>query len=320
MQHQEQALRLPFYQELLAIEQVRIRNIDTVKLWIYIFIWLLLVLAAARPQWLGTIVELPISGRDLLLAVDISGSMQEQDYRLGSHNVSRLEIVKIVAGQFIERRIGDRLGLILFGTRAYMQTPLTFDRATVKTLLNDAVIGLAGEKTAIGDAIALTVKRVRTSDQKHKVLILLTDGTNTAGAIDPKQAAKLAKQIGLRIYTIGIGGGAVGVQTPFGILMQRPSDLDPHTLEEIAKITGGSAFQATDTAELESVYAELDRLEPSIRDMRSFRPMQALFMWPAGLALLLIFGLALVAIIPALMRSTQEYTASTINEGEHSAI
>jgi Ca-activated chloride channel family protein len=218
--------------------------------------------------------------------------MQQKDYDLNGRRVSRLAVVQAVAGRFIEQRQGDRLGLILFGTRAYLRIPLTFDRITVQAMLQEAIVGLAGQNTAIGDAIALGIKRLRNEPEEQRVLILLTDGANTAGTLAPLDAAKLAAQAKLRIYTIGIGGGPVGINTPFGMLMQQPSDLDPETLEAIAKTTGGRAFQATDTAQLEAVYAELNRLEPIVHDHRRFRPMQALFMWPAGLALLLAFGLA----------------------------
>jgi Ca-activated chloride channel family protein len=287
------ALRLPFYRELAGLEAGTPALGGRWRQGLGWLAWILLVLAAARPVWLGEPVNLPVSGRDLMLAVDLSGSMQQQDYRLAGSPASRLDVVKAVAGHFIERRKGDRLGLILFGSRAYLQTPLTYDRATVQAMLGDAVIGLAGRETAIGDAIALAVKRLKDQPQEDRVLILLTDGANTAGNIAPKDAARLAAEAGVRIYTIGIGGGPTGVQTPFGMLMQQGSDLDPAMLKAIAKTTGGRYFQATDTAALKHVYRELDRLEPSIRDNRSFRPMQALFMWPAAAALVLSLLLAL---------------------------
>jgi Ca-activated chloride channel family protein len=290
------ALHLPFYRDLVDLEAGSRRTRGRSRQVLAWLAWILLVLAASRPQWLGEPVNLPVSGRDLMLAVDVSGSMAQEDYRLSGRSATRLDVVKAVAGRFIERREGDRLGLILFGSQAYLQTPLTYDRTTVQTLLHEAVIGLAGRETAIGDAIALAVKRLREQPEDNRVLILLTDGTNTSGNIAPLDAAKLAAQAAVRIYTIGIGGGPVGVRTPFGTLMQQASDLDPATLQAIARESGGHYFQATDTAQLEQVYDELDRLEPSIRDSRSYRPLQALFMWPAALALLLSVGLALAAL------------------------
>jgi Ca-activated chloride channel family protein len=290
------ALRLPFYHELAGTEGRRAGRTTRWRQFIAWLAWILLVLAAARPQWLGEPVQLPIAGRDLMLAVDVSGSMGQEDYRLNGRTANRLDVVKAVAGRFIERRAGDRLGLILFGTRAYLQTPLTYDRETVRAMLQEAVIGLAGRETALGDAIVLAVKRLKQQPEDNRVLILLTDGANTAGTVAPQDAARLAARAGVRVYTIGIGGGPVGVRSPFGMLLQQGSDLDPATLRAIAERTGGRYFQATDAARLEQVYEELDGLEPSIRDSRSFRPMRALYMWPAGTALFLSIVLAVAAL------------------------
>ena len=281
------ALRLPRLQASGALELAGSPRRHRLGLTLAWLAWALLVLATARPEWLGDPVRLPVAGRDLMLAVDVSGSMENQDYLLDGRPANRLDVVKSVAGRFIERRQGDRLGLILFGSRAYLQTPLTQDRATVQTMLDESVIGLAGRETAIGDAIALAVKRRRDREDDNRVLILLTDGTQTAGTLAPQEAAKLAAQAGVRVYTIGIGGGALGVQTPFGMLRRQASDLDPATLEAIAQATGGRYFQAMDTARLEAIYEELDRLEPSERDTRTFRPLQSLYVWPAGAALML---------------------------------
>lgn len=254
--------------------------------------WILLVIAAARPQWLGEPVQLPVAGRDLMLAVDVSGSMENPDYVLEGRPVNRLEVVKSVAGRFIARRSGDRIGLILFGSRAYLQTPLTQDKTTVRALLEESVIGLAGRETALGDAIGLAIKRLREREGDNRVLILLTDGTNTAGALEPREAARLAAQVGIRLYTIGIGGKGAGRRGPFG-LSRRASDLDSETLKAIAEATGGRYFHALDTDQLEAVYDELDRLEPSLDQARSYRPMQSLYVWPAGAA----FGLGLVVVL-----------------------
>jgi Ca-activated chloride channel family protein len=219
--------------------------------------------------------------------------MANEDYALNGHSATRLDVVKVGAGRFIEQREGDRLGLILFGTRAYLQTPLTFDRQTVQQMLSEAVIGLAGRDTAVGDAIALAVKRLREQPEDNRVLILLTDGANTAGNIDPLTAARLAAGAKVRIYAIGIGSGEVGVRTPFGTLMQVGSDLDPKTLQAIARETGGRYFQATNTDELKEIYTDLDRLEPSVRDALTYRPMTDLYHWPVGAALLISLVLLL---------------------------
>jgi len=288
------SLRLPYLQSVAGLELTGPTRRGWVRQSLAWLAWMLLVLAAARPQWLGDPVNLPVSGRDLMLAVDVSGSMESEDYMLEGGPVNRLEVVKSVAGRFIERRQGDRLGLILFGSRAYLQTPLTYDRTTVQTMLSESVIGLAGRETAIGDAIALAVKRLRDREDDNRVLILLTDGTNTAGGLAPLDAAGLAAQAGVRVYTIGIGGGTIGVRTPFGMLRRRAGDLDTETLEAIARETDGRYFQATDTAQLEAVYDELDRLEPSVSDTRTYRPMQSLYVWPTGAAFTLSLLMALM--------------------------
>ena len=261
---------------------------------VMILIWLALVLAATRPQWIGEPISLPTSGRDLLLAVDISGSMGTEDMTLEGATATRLAVVKDVVGDFVERRKGDRLGLILFGTRAYLQTPLTFDRNTVRTLLTETPLGIAGGKTAIGDAIGLAVKRLQERPDENRVLILLTDGVNNVGEVDPVQAAKLAAQEGIRIYTIGFGAEEMVVP---GFLFQRtvnPSaELDVETLTQIASLTGGIFQRARSSQELQSIYAALDELEPIEQDQEIYRPVRSLFWYPLAFALLasLLFSL-----------------------------
>ncbi len=254
--------------------------------------WALLLAAAARPGWVGEAVELPVSGRDLMLAVDLSGSMEAEDFVVQGQAINRLLATQIVAGEFIERRVGDRLGLILFGRNAYVQTPLTFDRKTVRTLLEEAAIGLAGKETAIGDAIGLAVKRLRNSTDEEalerSILILLTDGANTAGEVEPLKAAELAASAGLTIYTIGIGADEMIVRSLFGSQRVNPSrDLDEKTLNAIAETTGGRYFRARDTQGLNQIYSLIDELEPIARESKQFRPQRALFYWPLAAALLL---------------------------------
>lgn len=291
------ALRLPFYGELVGLGVEGGGRPAWWRLVLALPAWVLLVLAAARPEWVGEPVKLPLAGRDLMLAVDISGSMEQRDYELEGSLVSRLAVIKAVAARFVEQRAQDRLGLILFGTRAYVQTPLTFDGATVAAMLRDSVVGLAGRETAIGDAIALAVKRLRDQPEGNRVLILLTDGENTAGSLDPLAAAELAREAGVRVYTIGIGGGEVGLRGAFGMrLLRQGGGFDPTTLKRIAEITGGRFFSATGRDELEAVYQELDRLEPTERDARTYRPRRALFVWPAAGALGLSLLLALSAL------------------------
>ncbi len=257
--------------------------------------WLLLVIAAARPQLIGETVHLPVTSRSLMLAVDLSGSMQTPDMRSGAQTVSRLAAVKKVAGEFIRHRAGDRLGLILFGDQAYVQVPLTLDRNTVHTLLDEAQIGLAGERTAIGDAIGLAVKRLRTEPAGNRVLILLTDGASNAGNIDPQKATDLAASEGVRIYTIGVGADESAVAGQFGMLQLGGSDLDEDALRAIAQKTGGRYFRATDVQALAQIYGLLDKIEPLSKDAQSWRPIDELYGWPLSAALLLSGLIALFA-------------------------
>ncbi len=258
------------------------------SLWLATAAWLLLVLAAANPRWLGEPLGVPASGRDLLLAVDLSESMEVKDFILGGEPVDRLVAAKHVADDFIARRAGDRVGLLVFGEQAYLHVPLSFDLATVRQLLDETVIGLAGRSTAIGDAIGLAVKRLREQNTPQKVLILMTDGANTAGQVEPLRAARLAADAGLKIYTIGVGADEMLVRQLFGTIRVNPStDLDEDTLRGIAKATGGRYFRARDTSELERIYAELDALEPVERGERHFRPAAALYPWPLAVALLI---------------------------------
>lgn len=221
-----------------------------------------------------------------MLAIDLSGSMKEQDFIINNQAIDRLTATKIVASEFIEQRTGDRLGLILFGTNAYLQTPLTFDRKTVQILLNESALGLAGESTAIGDAIGLAVKRLQAQKTGSRVLILLTDGANTAGKVSPIKAAEIAAQNQLKIYTIGIGADEMIVRSFFGSQRVNPSrDLDEKTLTAIAEKTGGRYFRARNTEELQQIYKILDKLEPVEKDKQFFRPRSELFFWPLAIAL-----------------------------------
>ncbi len=299
---QRVALRVPLLERFAEIDVAAPSTAarrPSLLLILALLAWALLLAAAARPSWVGEPIELPVSGRDLMLAVDLSGSMEVEDFVVQGRTINRLLATQIVAGEFIERRIGDRLGLILFGRNAYVQSPLTFDRKTVRTLLEEAVIGLAGKETAIGDAIGLAVKRLRADAEKRadnssnealarSILILLTDGANTAGEVEPLKAAELAASAGLTIYTIGIGADEMIVRSLFGSQRVNPSrDLDEKTLTAIAEATGGRYFRARDTGELNQIYTLIDELEPIARESRQFRPQRSLFHWPLAAALLL---------------------------------
>jgi Ca-activated chloride channel family protein len=307
---QDAGLKVPSFTGFAVLnDRSEVEQLLNWRFWIAVVAWALLVLAAARPERIGDELDVPVSGRNLMLAVDLSGSMDAKDFELGSRRVDRLTATKAVAGDFIGRREGDRIGLILFGERAYLQVPLTLDRETVNTLLLEAFIGLAGEKTAIGDAITLAVKRIHDQGEEagEQVLILLTDGANTAGEIDPLKAAELAQQIGLRIYTIGIGAEQMVVSSITGGMRRvNPSaDLDEETLTKIADQTGGRYFRAKDTAGLQEIYRLLDEMEPVAEPEAGFRPVKSLFYWPLGGSFVLALFLGLMNLLAGLRLAQQ---------------
>ncbi len=286
------ALRVPSFTEFEAFENSRKRGRMSVLLPVAGLIWLLLNLAIARPQWLGDPISTAISGRDLMLAVDISGSMRETDLYAGNRQFSRMDVVRELGREFINRRDGDRIGLIMFGSSAYVQTPLTFDHRTVQHFLGEAEVGLAGRATAIGDAIGLGIKRLRDRPAESRVLILITDGANSAGVVEPLDAARVAASSDIRIHTIGVGSEGAGV-AGFGFRVQR-SELDEETLQGIATTTGGRYFRARNVAELEDIYTIIDSLEPVDNEENSYRPLKELFPWPLGSALVLSVLVAIV--------------------------
>ncbi len=308
---QDAGLKVPgFGGFAMLVDRSQAEQLLSWKLWVAVAAWVLLVVAAARPERIGDEVDVPVSGRNLMLAVDLSGSMDQKDFVLGNRRVDRLTATKAVASDFISRREGDRIGLILFGERAYLQVPLTLDRDTVKVLLLEAFIGLAGEKTAIGDAITLAVKRIHDleEDPGEQVLVLLTDGANTAGEVQPLKAAELAQQVGLRIYTIGIGAEQLEVSSLIGgrRSINPSADLDEKTLTGIAELTGGRYFRAKDTAGLQDIYRLVDELEPVEEPEAGFRPVKSLFHVPLAGAFALAALLCLTSLLQtiALRRSS----------------
>ena len=263
--------------------------------WLGLMAWGLLCVAAARPQALGAVQAPPQSGRDLMLAVDLSGSMEEPDMELGGRRVDRLTAAKAVLADFLDRRASDRIGLVVFGQRAYAVSPLTLDRESVRRQLRDAMVGMAGRETAIGDAIGLAVKRLRTQPAEHRVLILLTDGENTAGVMTPAKAAELARAEHVRIHTIAFGGEG-GMMSVFGMQIPMPGmqdGIDEETLRKVADATGGRFFRARDTQSLAGIYAEIDRLEPVRREGAAVRPRIELY-WKWLLAAMVAASLAVL--------------------------
>ncbi|EWH09191.1 von Willebrand factor type A [Catenovulum agarivorans DS-2] len=267
-------------------------------------IWLCLLASASQPVWVGDPITLPAEGRDIMLAVDLSGSMEMDDMVINQQRVNRLDMTKYVLKDFIQRRLGDRLGLILFADTAYLQTPLTRDLNTVAQMLDESIIGLVGDKTAIGDAIGLAAKRFSQKENSNKILILLTDGQNTSGNLQPSEALQLAKSEGIKIYTIGVGADEMLVKGFFGYQKRNPSaDLDESTLNQIAQETGGLYFRARDAQELSKIYAELDKLEPVSEEAIQLRPQTSLFYWPLTIAFILT---VLLSITPMLLQFTSQ--------------
>ena len=297
------ALRVPWGERVQRIAaaggtSAQVRGLP----WLALLAWGLLCVAAARPQQLGPPVAPPQSGRDLMLAVDLSASMGEMDMELGGRPVDRLTAAKAVLADFLDRRAGDRIGLVVFGDRAYALTPLTADRASVREQLDGSVVALAGRATALGDAIGLATKRLQGREGggagKEHVLILLTDGVNTAGQLEPARAAQIAADAGVRIHAIAFGGQG-GALSLFGFQLPGGADeVDEAGLRRIAQATGGRFFRARETAELAGIYAEIDRLEPVQRQGRAVRPV--LERYPVPLAAALV--LALLAAWPRRLR------------------
>lgn len=281
------ALHLP--QPGLQLATVAANNTRGVTPWLLALAWLSLLAAAARPQWVGPPQAQQRSGRALMLAVDLSGSMRTGDMQLAGQEVSRFGAVEAIAGDFISRRSGDEMGLILFGSQAFLVTPLTYDLSAVRAQLQGAAVGLAGSETAIGDAIAVAVKRLAALPAQARVLVLLTDGVNNAGSITPREAARAAKAAGVRIYTIGIGATRMRVPGFFGSQLVNPSaDLDANMLTAIATQTGGRFFRATDSQQLAEAYRAIDALEPMPQHGPTLRPRHELFRWPLLTAIVLL--------------------------------
>lgn len=315
------ALLIPFFSALTENNPQRaLKKRLSWRFYLLSLIFALLVTAVAQPIKPLPPERLPQTGRDIMMAIDLSESMRARD--LSNRQLNRLDVVKAAADTFIKRREGDRLGLVFFSDRAYLQSPLSFDHEAVSALLSEAVIGLTGSNTAIGDAIAIALKRLRDSqtdnvndtnlqpqtaatdntdknDNESRVLILLTDGSNTAGITSPLEAAKIAKALGIRIYTIGVGGE---VRDFWG---NPQNEIDEDTLKAIAQTTGGRYFRATDADTLDNIYREINQLIPTERDTRYIFLAKPLYPYPAGLALCL----SVLLVLSSFFRSKKSVAA-----------
>ena len=253
--------------------------------------WCALVVAAALPRLLGPPVTPPAMGRDLMVVLDLSASMTADDMTVGARQVDRLTAAKVILDEFLERREGDRIGLIAFGSNAYVVTPLTRDLKAVQAQLATLEAAMAGPATAIGDAVALAVKRLDTPMQSQRVVILLTDGYNTAGTLTTDDAADLAARLGVRTYAVGFGDDPALTIFGFRLPINMPrDDIDEQALQRLAAATSGKAFRARKTEELAQIYNEIQQLEPITRKSKSIRPVISLYYWPLALALALSLG------------------------------
>ncbi|SMF51849.1 Ca-activated chloride channel family protein [Tistlia consotensis] len=266
-------------------------------------LWLCLVVALAGPRVVAPAPALPASGRDIVLALDLSGSMEQSDFRLDGAPVSRLAAVKRVAERFVRGRGGDRVGLVIFGETAFFAVPPTFDTEAVAQGIEAATVGIAGRSTAISDGLGLALKRLARSDAASRVVVLLSDGSNTSGSVDPRDAAGLAAELGVRIYTIALGPQALDDPG-------RPGDaVDVRTLKAIAEASGGTAFRVRTSADLQAVAGTIDALEPSLRNAPPTLVYRALWTYPAGLAFLLALGILLERVAIRLPRLASGFRA-----------
>jgi Ca-activated chloride channel homolog len=278
------SVQIPFFERLATAtgqtpqRGAVVQRRRAIQMFAAVVIWILVVAALARPQWVGDPVTREVSARDLILAIDISGSMDQRDFRTpDGATLTRLDGVKGVIKDFIARRHGDRVALILFGTKAYVQVPFTQDLATAAQLLEQTQVGMAGQQTAIGDTIGLAIKTLQNSTAGQKMLILLTDGNDTASRVPPEHAADIARQNDVVVYTVGVGDPAASGE----------NRVDLGILQSVATTTGGQSFRAENGAQLQAIYADIDKLAPAKLDTLSWRPKLPLFQWPLGAAVIL---------------------------------
>lgn len=281
------AIRFPFFRQVISEAQLTPAKGAVImrRSWLQVIaaslIWILLVIAISQPERLGAPIETSKSARDLILAIDISGSMDTRDFTDASNeNLQRLAGVRDVVRAFVEGREGDRMALIVFGSKAYLQSPLTEDTGTIVELLDQTEVGMAGPHTAIGDAIGLSIRTFEASEIEQRLLILLSDGADTASRMSPLNAAEIARGAGVEIFTIAVGDpDATG-----------ENRVDVAALQDIANRTAGSYFFAADQAALDEIYARIDELAPRLTETQSFRPRQTLHHIPLILAMVIGIG------------------------------
>lgn len=286
------ALKVPFYREVAAISGkkgvTRIADGKKVRLFLMFFIWILLIIAAARPEWTGPAQPILQKSRNMIVAVDLSDSMKRTDFEYKGQQLDRFQALRLAVYDFLSKRKGDRIGMVAFGTHSYEYVPLTLDLKTVKDMFSELETSFAGSLTAIGDALGLALKRIKDVPAKDKVIILMSDGESNTGTINIEQALKAAKDMQVRIYTIGIGAYEQKVKGLFGTQVINPSEgLDEDTLRRIADETGGKYYRAYNTEEFMKIYDDIDNLEPIVSAETFVRPVKELFYYPLAVALFL---------------------------------
>ena len=249
-------------------------------------LWIALILALAGPQRLEPSPALPVSGRDLVLVLDLSGSMDRKDFEIDGTPARRLDAVKKVAAAFVRGRTGDRIGLVIFAERAFFAAPPTFDTESVARTIEAATIGIAGRSTAIGEGLGLGLKRLAKSPAPSRVVILLSDGANNAGTVGPRDVAVLARDLGIRVHTIALGANELGM------VGDDPDAVDAATLRRVAELSGGTAFRVRSTGDLEAVSATLDAMEANRGRAAAAQIFHSYWVYPAVAALLLALALA----------------------------
>ncbi len=282
----QSTLKIPFFDRVTSIQNPNKHTAKKGSLFWFYLIWALTTFAATGPRWVGEPLPLEHEGHNIMLVLDVSGSMEIRDRVQYGRPTTRLQIVKQAAENFVKHRHGSQIGLILFGTRAYLQTPLTRDHATVLMRLNDASVGLAGKTTSIGDALGLAVKHMQHVPKKGRVIILLTDGANNSGMLLPLKAAQLAQHDGIKVYTIGLSSD--GGIPMFGSMPVAVDDLDEQTLKTIASMTQGKYFHATDKTSLQRIYQLINQLETVTHNSATVRPERIYYPYPLALALIFL--------------------------------
>lgn len=288
--HLPAALKIPFFNDISGqIQSSASGFIRRSHLALLFMVWALIVIALAGPRWVGEPKPVEREGYNMMLALDLSGSMELTDMMVQGRPVSRLSIVKYAAEQFVKERKGDRMGLILFGSRAYLQTPLTYDHQNLLMRIEDATVGLAGKTTSIGDALGLAVKSMQDVPKKGRVIILLTDGANNSGVLSPEKSAMLAKEEGIKVYTIGLGAESdPRALNQMLFNMSASVDLDEDSLQQVANLTGGRYYRAKDLSSLQQIYQRINQLEKVTQKEQTIRPQKDYYPWPLGTALIML--------------------------------